>query len=193
MKKTKIQMVDIGRLQLNRGQIKWLPRNPRQWTHADIDKMTRSLERDPDFVEERPVLATPGKGDALVVFAHNLLTESAGRAGREALPAVIYTPENEDDRETIRRRALLDNGAMGRNDTDILANEWPYTADELVDFGYADYTAPDTHTPGSRAAGSEDASTESFTYAVRVELPDAETQFALLEEMQQRGFDASVI
>lgn len=140
MKKTKIQMVEISRLQLNRGQLKWLPRNPRQWTQADIDKMARSLERDPDFVEERPVLATPGKGDALVVFAHNLLTESAGHAGRAALPAVIYTPENEDDRETIRRRALLDNGAMGRNDTDILANEWPYTAEELVDFGYADYT-----------------------------------------------------
>jgi hypothetical protein len=140
MKKTKIQMVEISRLQLNRGQLKWLPRNPRQWTQADIDKMARSLERDPDFVEERPVLATPGKGDALVVFAHNLLTESAGRAGRAALPAVIYTPENEDDRETIRRRALLDNGAMGRNDTDILANEWPYELQELVDFGYPDFS-----------------------------------------------------
>ena len=155
MKKTKIQMVDIGRLQLNRGQIKWLPRNPRQWTQADIDKMTRSLERDPDFVEERPVLATPGKGDALVVFAHNLLTESASRAGHAALPAVIYTPENEDDRETIRRRALLDNGAMGRNDTDILANEWPYTAEELVDFGYADYTGG-TEEPAPAAAQAQE-------------------------------------
>lgn len=155
MKKTKIQMVEISRLQLNRGQIKWLPRNPRQWTQADIDKMTRSLERDPDFVEERPVLATPGKGDALVVFAHNLLTESASRAGHAALPAVIYTPENEDDRETIRRRALLDNGAMGRNDTDILANEWPYTAEELVDFGYADYTG-ETEKPAPATAQAQE-------------------------------------
>ena len=168
MKKTKIQMVEISRLQLNRGQLKWLPRNPRQWTQADIDKMARSLERDPDFVEERPVLATPGKGDALVVFAHNLLTESAGRAGHAALPAVIYTPENEDDRETIRRRALLDNGAMGRNDTDILANEWPYTAEELVDFGYADYTGEtEEPTPATAQAKEDDFDEDADAIEVR--------------------------
>ena len=172
MKKTKIQMVEISRLQLNRGQLKWLPRNPRQWTQADIDKMARSLERDPDFVEERPVLATPGKGDALVVFAHNLLTESAGHAGRAALPAVIYTPENEDDRETIRRRALLDNGAMGRNDTDILANEWPYTAEELVDFGYADYTGETEEPAPATAQAQEDDFDETQEVEARCKAGD---------------------
>ena len=141
MKKSDIMTIPVSRMEINSGQLRWLPRNPRDWTKDDIEKMQRSLKRDPDFVEERPVLVTPGEGDALVVFAHNLLVEAAKRNGRESLPGVIYEVEDEEkDQETIRRRAIIDNGQMGRNNADILANEWPYEADQLVEFGYHDFT-----------------------------------------------------
>ena len=39
-------------------------------------------------------------------------------------PCVIHYPENEADQETIKRRAIKDNGTFGSWDFDALANEW---------------------------------------------------------------------
>jgi hypothetical protein len=40
------------------------------------------------------------------------------------IDAVLYIPENDEDKETIKRRSILDNGAFGSWDYDMLANEW---------------------------------------------------------------------
>ena len=49
MKKSKIKMVPTKQLAINEGQLDWLPRNPREWTQEDIDRMVKSMEEDPDF------------------------------------------------------------------------------------------------------------------------------------------------
>ena len=73
-------------LVINEGQLDWLPRNPRSWSREDIDRMVRSIEKDPDFAEDRPVLAVPGDGGVYVVFAHNLLTRASKEKGTKRLP-----------------------------------------------------------------------------------------------------------
>lgn len=135
MKKSKITKIAVDRLAVNEGQLDWLPRNPRQWTQTDIDRMVKSMEEDPDFAEERPVLAVPGPDKTFVVFCHNLLTRAAQVKGEKQLPAVIYEPETDEDKQTILRRALKDNGSFGSWDTDILADEWDFETFELEDFG----------------------------------------------------------
>lgn len=115
----------LKQLELNEGQLGWLPRNPRQWTQTDIDRTKASITEDPDFLEDRPVLVTPSdKEGRFVVFAHNLCTHSAKELAWKDIPAVIYYPESDDDHLTIKRRAIKDNGSYGSNDYDILANEW---------------------------------------------------------------------
>lgn len=154
MKKSKITLVPTKQLAINEGQLEWLPRNPRTWTKTDIDRMVASIEKDPDFAEDRPVLAVPGDGGTFVVFAHNLLTKASKEKGVNRLPTVVYEPENEEDKETIRRRAILDNGSLGEWDPDILANEWEYTPEELQDLGIADWvTGADGSTPGDQQGG----------------------------------------
>lgn len=123
MKKSKVQEVDIARLAVNEGQLEWLPKNPRQWTKEDINNTMQSIREDPDFLEDRPALVTPlDKG--LLVFAGNLRFTAAKKAGLKTIPAIMYTPENDADRETIKRRAVKDNGSFGAWDWDLLANEW---------------------------------------------------------------------
>lgn len=140
MKKSKIKMVPTKQLAINEGQLDWLPRNPREWTQEDIDRMVKSMEEDPDFAEERPALAVPGPDGTLIVFCHNLLTKAAQVRGDKVIPTVIYEPENEEDQETIRRRALKDNGSFGSWDTDILADEWAdYEPEVLIDMGIPDF------------------------------------------------------
>lgn len=115
--------IEVAKLQLNTGQLDWLPANPRQWTREDLDKTKNSITQDSDFLEDRPILVVP-LDDAFVVFGGNLRTASSRDLGLKTIPAVIYVPETDADRETIKRRTILDNGSFGAWDFDALANEW---------------------------------------------------------------------
>lgn len=149
MKVSKITRVAVDRLRLNEGQLDWLPKNPRQWTQTDIDRMVKSIEEDPDFAEVRPVLATPAEDGTLVVFAHNLLTKAAQVRGDKTLPVATFTPENGDDEATIRRLALKDNGSFGSWDVDALANDWDAEPWQLEEWGVPEWIT------GGAGKGSE--------------------------------------
>lgn len=122
MRKERIK-AKVADLILNEGQLGWLPTNPRQWTQSDIDKTKESLERDPDFQEDNP-LKVVGCDGKLLVFAGNLRTTAAKSLRWKTFEAILYTPETDEDKETIKRRSILDNGAFGSWDYDMLANEW---------------------------------------------------------------------
>jgi hypothetical protein len=110
--------IGLGFLHRNEGQLVWLPKNPRQWTQTDIDRTAESIKRDTDFLEDRPLLVVALDKRDYIVFAGNLRYTGAVAAKLSKAPAVVYTPEGEEDEETIRRRALLDNGSFGSWDWD---------------------------------------------------------------------------
>lgn len=120
----------------NSGQLDWLPRNPRTWTLGDVNRTVKSITTDPDFLEDRPLLAVPaesGKGERYIVFAGNLRLKACKESNVKTAPVVVYFPETDEDRETVKRRAALDNGSFGSWDYDALANEWDDLP--LVDLG----------------------------------------------------------
>lgn len=120
----------------NSGQMDWLPRNPRTWTLGDVNRTVKSITTDPDFLEDRPLLAVPaesGKGERYIVFAGNLRLKACKESNVKTAPVVVYFPESDEDRETVKRRAMLDNGSFGSWDYDALANEWDDLP--LVDLG----------------------------------------------------------
>ena len=122
----------IADIELNKGQLDWLPQNPRQWTKADIERTAKSIEEDPDFLEDRPLLVV-AFGKKYVVFGGNLRREGCKKLGKATAPAVEYFPETEADYQTVIRRSLKDNGSFGAWDNDILANE--YDDLPLEDYG----------------------------------------------------------
>lgn len=117
------KVIGIDRIQLNTGQLDWLPRNPRTWTQFDIDRTAASIEEDPDFLEERPILVVPF-GKEYVAFGGNLRREGCAAAKKPTAPCVVYYPETQEDYETIKRRAIKDNGSFGKWDWDELGNNW---------------------------------------------------------------------
>lgn len=123
MKKERIQ-AKVNALVLNEGQLPWLPENPRQWTREDLELTKASLLRDPDFQEDNPLKVVALPDGKLLVFAGNLRTSAAREVKWKTFEAILYTPEGETDEETIRRRALLDNGSFGSWDYDRLADKW---------------------------------------------------------------------
>lgn len=133
MKKTRTT-AQLTRLKMNTGQIDWLPKNPRQWDSDDLDRTVASIIEDPDFLEDRPLLAVEN-GKDLVVFGGNLRLSALRKTQYKTAPVVIYEPETDEDRETIKRRAMKDNGSFGSWDYDTLANEWQDEVDKLADWG----------------------------------------------------------
>ena len=57
-------------------------------------------------------LLVPNK-KRFVVFAGNLRREGSLTAKLALVPCVVYAPEKDEDFETVKRRAIKDNGSFG--------------------------------------------------------------------------------
>ena len=122
MKKERKEL-KVSDVLLNEGQLDWLPRNPRTWTQMDIDRTAASIREDEDFLEERPILVVPFN-KLFIAFAGNLRHEGCQAIGKVTAPCVVHYPVTKEDYETIKRRAMKDNGSFGAWDYDELANNW---------------------------------------------------------------------
>ena len=164
-------ILPLADIELNEGQLGWLPKNPREWTQGDLDRTTASIERDPDFLEDRPILVVknPASG-RYVAFCGNMRREGARDAGMTSSPSVIYTPESEEDRETVIRRAMLDNGTFGRFDWDEVANSDVWSKFATPDYGIPSWPQPqegaaregDGSSGGNSASGDASAQEDDF-------------------------------
>ena len=189
MNKTRTTL-PLSALLLNGGQLDRLPRNPRTWTKEDVERTAKSIAEDPDFLEDRPVLAIPFQDGKYIVFGGNLRREGSKAAGRKDVPAVVYVPESDDDRTTILRRAMKDNGSFGSWDYDALANEWDDLP--LADFGIPVWDFSHEQGKGSGESsvnGSGEGSVNGTEdYKVQVECDSMDEQLELIKELDGRGY-----
>lgn len=191
MKKQRIK-AKVTDLIMNEGQLGWLPTNPRQWTQKDIDLTKASLQNDPDFTEERPVLVVACDGK-LLVFAGNLRTTAARALKWEYISAVLYTPENDEDKDTIKRRSILDNGAFGSWDYDMLANEWDDLP--LSDWGVPAWNTEDVDLESVSAPTDKKDLSDEIESSFRVEITCASEgeQEQIYNEMIGRGLECRIL
>ena len=54
-----IVKIKTSLLEANTGQVEGLPKNPRQWTRSDLERLARSLKETPELFEARPCLVYP--------------------------------------------------------------------------------------------------------------------------------------
>lgn len=178
MKKQRIK-ARVADLVLNEGQLDWLPENPRSWTRTDIDRTIESLKRDPDFQEDNPIKVVPFE-DKLLVFAGNLRTTGARELKWDSFEAMLYEPETEEDKATIKRRAILDNGSFGSWDYDRLANEWDDLP--LCEFGVPAWHVPmsdlnvDDFFEQANAAKQKQAEDDKIVIEVVIPIEEADTE-----------------
>ena len=157
--------IPVRVLELNTGQVDWLPKNPRTWTEDDVRRTEASIQEDPDFLDDRPLLVVP-KGHKFIAFAGNLRLTACRKAGIESAPCIVYHPETDEDHVTVVRRAMKDNGSFGSWDFDTLANEWGDLP--LTDWGVPvwepekDWKKDGLSTEGREGAEGYDAFVEKF-------------------------------
>lgn len=115
------QVISIGKIDQNKGQVAGLPSNPRQWTRDDVERLARSIEETPELLDARPLIVLPYEG-RYIVMGGNLRLAALKRLGWNEAPAYVL-PE-ETPVEKLREIVVKDNGAFGAWDFDMLANEW---------------------------------------------------------------------
>jgi len=183
--------IAVSKLVGNNGQLDWLPKNPRQWTAVDVERTKRSIDRDPDFLEDRPLLVVPaesGKGERYIVFAGNLRLKACKDNGVKTAPAVIYFPESDEDRETVKRRAMLDNGSFGSWDYDELANNWDDLP--LVDLGIPAWEKEEETAPAEKQDLSDQI---EVGYKIEIAFDNEAEQEQMYNELTQRGYECRIL
>lgn len=125
-----IRNIEVKDLTLNRGQIEGLPANPRFVRDQEYETMKRSLIEDPEMLELRECVVVPF-GKRYVVICGNTRLRAARELGMKSLPCKVLDPDT--PAQKLRAYAIKDNVNYGKNDTDLLANEWE--AVELLGWG----------------------------------------------------------
>lgn len=111
----------LSQLEQNTGQIEGLPRNPRTWTQAEINRIAASLKETPELLEARPLIVLPHQGK-YVILGGNLRYEGSKKNKAKDVPCFIVSEGTPLDK--LKEIVIKDNGSFGAWDYDALANEW---------------------------------------------------------------------
>ena len=130
------KIIELSRLEGNRGQIAGVPVNPRKITPRNFDKLKNSIKRDPELLKYRGLLVAP-HGDKFVVIGGNQRLEALRALGFtettcEIMDDLEQIPE-EDRAEVLRHRILADNAGFGENDDELIVEFFDDIADDYFE------------------------------------------------------------
>lgn len=159
----KFGKLKISKLVENNGQIEGVPRNPRQWSKEDVEKLKASIQETPELLEARGCIVYPS-GDKYVVLGGNMRLAACKQLGYKEVDCAILDEGTTPDK--LREIVIKDNGSFGQWDFDMLANEWDDLP--LVDWGIdmPDVVSPDGFGDSFTLADGEKAPFQQMTFTL---------------------------
>ena len=122
----------INKLVNNTGQIDGIPKNPRHIKADDYQKLIKSLQEDPDYLNhEKPHVIK--HGDKYVVLNGNQRLRALRELDYKEVPVEVYDESLKATPKVLRARIIKSNHGYGQDDWDILGNEW--SDEPLTDWG----------------------------------------------------------
>lgn len=134
-------MMDIKQLKPNE-------RNPRTISREAFAKLCDNIQKDPEFLKCRPLLAykNPNAESEYIVYAGNQRLRALKHLKHKQAPVII----TDNDPDIIKNRVVLDNVSFGEFDYDMLSSD--YELGELLGLGldekalHIDTSSPDDST-----------------------------------------------
>lgn len=117
----KLEKIKISKIVQNNGQIEGVPKNPRQWSKDDVDRLARSIEETPELLEARGCIVYPHDGK-YIVLGGNMRLAACMQLGKKEVDCVVLDADTMP--EKLKEIVIKDNGSFGAWDFDMLANEW---------------------------------------------------------------------
>lgn len=124
-----IKIIKITDLELNRGQIDGLPKNPRTIKDERFRALKKSIEDAPEMLALRELLVFPHSGK-FVVIGGNMRLKACKELGYKELPCKVI--DENTPVEKLREYTIKDNIGFGTDDWGALA-DWDSTS--LSDWG----------------------------------------------------------
>lgn len=115
-----IKTIKVEFLELNKGQVKGLPRNPRNWRKEDIENLKKSLIETPELFQMRGCIVYPNNGKYVVVGG-NMRFMAAKELG---IDVPCYVLPVETSIKKLKDIVKKDNASFGSWDTEKLKEEW---------------------------------------------------------------------
>ena len=126
----KSQNIELSKLEINKGQIEGLPKNPRTIRNEKFEKLKKSIEDNPEMLGMREVLVYP-HGSKFVIIGGNMRFQACKELQFETVPCKVLNKET--TAEQLRAITIKDNVGFGEHDWELLANEWDSV--ELEEWG----------------------------------------------------------
>lgn len=126
----KSQNIELSKLEVNKGQIEGLPKNPRHIKSEKYEKLKKSIEDNPEMLGMREVLVYP-HGSKYVIIGGNMRFQACKELQFETIPCKVL--EKDMTAEQLRAITIKDNVGFGEHDWELLANEWDSV--ELEEWG----------------------------------------------------------
>lgn len=115
------KILPIALVDMNEGQVPGLPRNPRTWTYADIERLKQSIRETPELMDARGIIVYPHNG-RFVAVGGNMRLAALKSMGMDTAPCVILPDDMPADK--LQEIVIKDNGTFGDWDADALMDEW---------------------------------------------------------------------
>lgn len=113
--------IAIKDLQVNKGQIKDVPKNPRFIRDKRFEKLVQSIKELPDMLELRELIVYDYYGQ-LIVIGGNMRLRAMKQLGMQEAPCKILAQQTPHG--MLKQIAIKDNVAFGEDDMDLLSSEW---------------------------------------------------------------------
>lgn len=115
------QLLPLAKIQINKGQIPGLPKNPRLIRDARFAQLKRSIEEFPEMLELREIVVFPFKGK-FVCIGGNMRFLGCKDLKHELIPAKVLPATFPIER--LREFAIKDNVNFGQDDMDLITKDW---------------------------------------------------------------------
>lgn len=132
MDKKNYQLIPIGKLELNNGQLQGLPKNPRYIKDERYEALKKSISNAPEMLEARMLLVYPLDNGNFIVLGGNMRLRVCKELGFKELPCFVF--KKETPVEKLKEYVIKDNVEFGNIDWDSLAND-DWDVGELGDWG----------------------------------------------------------
>lgn len=113
--------IKLSKLVQNNGQLDGVPKNPRQWSKDDVERLKRSIEETPELLQARGCIVYP-LDDKYIVLGGNMRLTACKQLGHKEVDCVVLDADTTP--EKLKEIVIKDNGSFGQWDFDMLANEW---------------------------------------------------------------------
>ena len=116
-----IKSLNISILEENKGQINGVPANPRYIKDSSFKNLVQSIKELPEMLELRECIVFPLK-NKFIILGGNMRYKACCELKLAEIPCKILNKNTPVD--ILRQIVIKDNGSYGRNDMDLIANEW---------------------------------------------------------------------